>query len=159
MKFEKIDLVKHKDLVVQFRRDSFYVSFGEISSFDEEEYLIWLKEKSKEFPNGFVLVIEDNKYIGQLELTIREFEGAKIGYVNLFYLTPEMRGIGKGKELVYYAKHFFMDYEVSEYHLRVSPSNSQARKFYRKIGMKEVGSEVNGKVIRMRGRIDSFPNF
>jgi len=153
MKFEKIDLVKHKDLVDKFRKDSFFVSFGEMSNFDEEEYLLWLKEKAKEFPNGFVLVVEDNKYIGQLELTIREFEGEKIGYVNLFYLIPEMRGIGKGKELVHYAKRFFMDYEVSEYHLRVSPSNNQAGKFYQKIGMEEVGLEADEKVIRMKGRI------
>jgi len=158
MKFEKIDLVKLKDLVVKFRKDSFFVSFGEVSNFDEKEYLLWLKEKAKEFPNGFVLIVEDNKYIGQLELTIREFEGKKIGYVNLFYLIPEMRGIGKGKELVHYAKHFFIDYEVSEYHLRVSPSNNQARKFYQKIGMEEVGLEADGKVIRMKGII-TFPNF
>jgi len=64
-----------------------------------------------------------------------------------------MRGLGKGKALNDYAKQFFINYGVSEYHLRVSPKNIQARKFYHKLGMEEVGSELDGKVIRMKGYI------
>ncbi|MFB5664240.1 GNAT family N-acetyltransferase [Alteribacillus sp. HJP-4] len=152
MIFEEIDIKKHRDTVVQFRKDSFYVSFGDAMEFgEEEEYLSWLDEKIRDFPEGFVLAKEDGNYIGQLELTIREYEGNKIGYVNLYYLTPEMRGQGKGKALHHYAKQFFKNNEVSEYHLRVSPSNNNAIKFYRTIGMDEVGTEVDGKVIRMKG--------
>ncbi|WP_101842544.1 GNAT family N-acetyltransferase [Halobacillus sp. Marseille-P3879] len=152
MIFEEIDIKKHRDTVVEFRKDSFYVSFGNTMGFgEEEEYLSWLDEKIKDFPEGFVLAKEDGKYIGQLELTIREYEGNKIGYVNLYYLTPEMRGQGKGKALHQYAKQFFKNNEVSEYHLRVSPSNNNAIKFYRSFGMDEVGTEVDGKVIRMKG--------
>src|SRR5690625_3184191 len=80
--FKKIELKKHRDAVVEFRKDSFEVSFGDAFGFDEEEYLYWLSEKIKDFPKGFVLIKEDGKYIGQLELTIREFEGKEIGYVN-----------------------------------------------------------------------------
>jgi len=64
-----------------------------------------------------------------------------------------MRGLGKGKALNAYAKQFFINYGVSEYHLRVSPNNMHARKFYRNLGMEEVGSELDGKVIRMKGYI------
>jgi RimJ/RimL family protein N-acetyltransferase len=150
--FEEIDIKKHRDIVIKFRKDSFKVSFGNTSGFgEEEEYLRWLEEKKRKFPEGFVLVKEDGKYIGQLELTIREYEGNDIGYVNLYYLIPEMRGQGKGKELHHFAKQFFKNNNVSEYHLRVSPSNTTAIKFYREIGMEEVGPEVDGKVIRMKG--------
>ncbi|MDM5199811.1 GNAT family N-acetyltransferase [Fictibacillus enclensis] len=152
MKFEEIDVKKHRDTVVEFRKDSFYVSFGDTAGFgEEEEYLHWLGEKISAFPKGFVLVEKERKYIGQLELTVREFEGNDIGYVNLYYLIPEMRGKGRGKELHRYAMQFFENNKVSEYHLRVSPSNTAAVKFYRKMGMEEVGSEVEGKVIRMKG--------
>ncbi|MCM3741887.1 GNAT family N-acetyltransferase [Oceanobacillus luteolus] len=151
MEFKEIEIKKDRDKVVEFRKDSFKVSFGDASGFDEEEYLRWLDEKIKDFSKGFVLVVEDGKYIGQLELTIREFEGKKIGYVNLYYLIPEMRGKGKGKELHDYAIQFFENNKVSEYHLRVSPSNTGAINFYRKNGMKEIGPEVDGKVIRMKG--------
>ncbi|MBP1969849.1 RimJ/RimL family protein N-acetyltransferase [Virgibacillus natechei] len=151
MKFKEIEIKKHRDKVVEFRKDSFKVSFGDTSGFGEEEYLHWLDEKIKDLSKGFVLVEEDGKYIGQLELTIREFEGKEIGYINLYYLVPEMRGKGKGKELHNYAKQFFDNNKVSEYHLRVAPSNSAAIKFYHKNGMEEVGPEVDGKVIRMKG--------
>lgn len=37
MKFEEIDIMKHRDTVVEFRKDSFYVSFGDTTGFGEEE--------------------------------------------------------------------------------------------------------------------------
>ncbi|TXC92718.1 GNAT family N-acetyltransferase [Metabacillus litoralis] len=152
MHFEKIDLKKHQDTVVKFRKDSFKASFGDDAGFgDEEDYLNWLVVKTREFPEGFVLIEECSKYIGQLELTIREYRGNTIGYVNLYYLVPEMRGLGKGKELHNYAMQFFENNKVGEYHLRVSTSNKAAITFYHKIGMKEICPEVEGKVIRMKG--------
>ena len=72
----------------------------------------------------------------------------------MYYLVPKKRGNGKGIELHNYAKQFFKSNEVDEYHLRVSTTNSPAIKFYRKIGMEEVGPEVEGKkVIRMKGNL------
>ncbi|SFE29768.1 Ribosomal protein S18 acetylase RimI [Lentibacillus persicus] len=141
---------KHCEEVVKFRSDSFAVSFGNTFDFDKEEYLNWLKEKIANYPEGFVLAKEDNKFVGQLELSIRKYEDKEIGYVHLYYITPEERGKGKGQELHDYAKQFFKSNNVSEYHLRVSPTNTSAVKFYRKIGMNEIGPEMNGKVIRMR---------
>lgn len=91
--------------------------------------------------------------LGQLELSVKEFQEKKIGYVNLYYLVPEKRGFGKGQELHNYAKQFFKDNQVQEYHLRVSPTNTAAIKFYRKNGMVAVGSEADGKVIRMKGKL------
>lgn len=153
MIFENIDVEKHCDDIVEFRKDSFAASFGSTSNFVKDEYLHWLKSKVTEFPDGFVLVSEHEKYIGQIELTTREYQDRTIGYINLYYLIPEMRGKGKGIKLHRYAEQFFKDNEVNEYHLRVSPSNKAALNFYHKIGMKELGPEVDGKVIRMKGYV------
>lgn len=153
MEFVQIDLRIHLDLVLKFRRDSFKVSFGDESGLDEEEYINWLAEYIKKFPDGFVLVKEDGKYIGQLELSIREYEGKRIGYVHLYYLIPEMRGRGLGENLTQYALKFFKENLVDEYHLRVSPTNKRAITFYRKSGLEEIGPELDGKVIRMRGSL------
>ncbi|WP_101844706.1 GNAT family N-acetyltransferase [Halobacillus sp. Marseille-P3879] len=153
MHFETIDIDKHRDQVVEFRKDSFKVSFGKMSNFEKLDYINWLEQKTNDFPGGFVLVEEDKRYIGQLELSIREYEGKMIGYVHLYYLIPEMRGKGKGKELNEYAIKFFKEHHVSDYHLRVSITNTSAINFYHKIGMREVGLEVEGKVMRMKGYI------
>ncbi|MEC5424722.1 GNAT family N-acetyltransferase [Virgibacillus sp. C22-A2] len=151
MQFEGINFEKHQNEVVKFRKDSFRVSFGNTSNFEKEEYLSWLKEKTNDFPEGFILVKEGGEYIGQLELSIREYEGRNIGYVHLYYLIPEIRGKGKGAKLHNYARDFFKKNKVGEYHLRVSPNNTSAISFYQKNGMEEIGSEVEGKVIRLKG--------
>jgi ribosomal protein S18 acetylase RimI-like enzyme len=152
--FEPIDVTKHRTFIIRFRRDSFIISFGSDKDLGNvEEYLDWVKIKSNRYPGGFVLVMEDDVPIGQLELTIKEYKGSKVGYVNLYYLIPEKRGMGLGKELHRYALHFFKKYGVKEYHLRVSPTNRNALSFYRKNGMQEVGFELEGKVIRMKGNV------
>lgn len=154
LNFDRIDTEKDRDTVVKFRKDSFIVSFGNASGFgSEENYLSWLADKIRQFPHGFLLVKENDQAVGQLELSIREFEGKNIGYVHLYYLIPDKRGSGLGKHLHDYALDFFKKQNVKEYHLRVSPSNKQAINFYKKIGMEAMGEEVDGKVIRMRGTI------
>ncbi|MCA0992122.1 GNAT family N-acetyltransferase [Pseudalkalibacillus hwajinpoensis] len=150
--FKTINLSKHRDVAIKFRKDSFLVSFGDLNEFgDENEYVKRLEEKIDEFPNGFVMVEKEGECIGQLELSVKEYEGRKIGYVNLYYLVPEFRGKGIGKELHQYASNFFTGNDLNEFHLRVSPSNSTALKFYHKLGMEKIGTELDGKVIRLRG--------
>ena len=153
LKFTTIDPEKQSEQVINFRKDSFKVSFGDAADFDETDYLHWLKEKTTDYPDGFVVVEEAGELIGQLELSIREYEGQRIGYVNLYYLAPESRGKGRGKELHAYAKEFFKNRQVKEFHLRVAPTNTSAIKFYHKLGMVELGPEVDGKVIRMKGSL------
>lgn len=154
LKFEAIDLVKDQDTVTRFRKDSFIASFGTEAGFGKEaDYIEWLEGKIATFPNGFVLVKENNEAIGQLELSIREYKGKNIGYVHLYYLIPDKRGKSFGKELHQYTQQFFNENNLHEYHLRVAPGNERAIQFYLKNGMVEVGPELDGKVIRMRGRL------
>ena len=100
-----------------------------------------------------MLVVDNEVPVGQLELTIKEYEGKEIGYVNLYYLIPEKRGAGLGSLLHDYAIQFFKSKDVEEYHLRVSPTNEHALAFYKKNGMKAIKTEMDGKVIRMSGAI------
>ncbi|QKE72033.1 GNAT family N-acetyltransferase [Arthrobacter citreus] len=154
MEFVPIDISIHKDYVIPFRRDSFIVSFGTDKDFgDENKYLNWLQQQSSQNPKGFVLVVENDIPIGQLELTVKEYGGKVIGYVNLYYLIPEKRGEGLGSLLHTYTINFFENNNVSEYHLRVSPTNKQAIAFYKKNGMKQIKTEMDGKVVRMTGNI------
>lgn len=153
MEFKSIDIRIHKEYIIPFRRDSFDVSFGTNKDFNEKEYLDWVKQRLVKNPQGFVLITENELPIGQLELTVKEYEGKVIGYVNLYYLIPEKRGMGLGSLLHDYAIKYFKNNNVSEYHLRVSPTNKQAIAFYTKNGMKPIKTEMDGKVLRMSGNI------
>ncbi|MEY9869164.1 ribosomal protein S18 acetylase RimI-like enzyme [Peribacillus sp. B2I2] len=140
--FRTIDTDKDKDIIVKFRKDSFVVSFGSEDGFgDENTYLQRMKERVRKFPDGQVILEKDQEPIGQMELQIREYEGTEIGYVNLFYLIPEYRSKGLGKELVRYAENFFRQFNVSEYHLRVSPNNQRAIRLYTNSGMMKISEE------------------
>ncbi|KON85004.1 GCN5 family acetyltransferase [Rossellomorea marisflavi] len=154
MNLQKIDIDKHRDVIISFRRDSFKVSFGTDQDFDEDEYVRWVQNQSALFPDGFILLMEQGVPIGQLELTVKDYEDSKIGYVNLYYLIPERRGSGLGNKLHQYSLQFFRTHGVSEYHLRVSPSNHQALGFYRRNGMTVLKRELDGKVLRMMGRVE-----
>ncbi|WP_121662130.1 GNAT family N-acetyltransferase [Metabacillus litoralis] len=154
MEFIPIDLNEHRDYVIQFRKDSFIVSFGSDDDFgSEEDYLDWLKQQSEKYPEGFVLAVENQQPIGQLELTLKEFDGKQIGYVNLYYLISGKRGKGYGTLLHNYALTFFKNNGVNEYHLRVSPTNHNAISFYIKNGMKKINTEMIGKVLRFSGNL------
>lgn len=154
MNQQKIDIDKHRDVIISFRRDSFKVSFGTDQAFDEDEYVRWVQDQSAFFPDGFILLMEKGVPIDQLELTLKDYEDSKTGYVNLYYLIPERRGSGMGNKLHQYALRFFRNQGVSEYHLRVSPSNHQTLGFYRRNRMTVLKRELDGKVLRMMGRVE-----
>lgn len=140
--FRTIDTDKDKDIIIKFRKDSYVVSFGSEDGFgDENTYLQRMKERVRKFPDGQVILEKDQEPIGQMELQIREYEGTEISYVNLFYLIPEYRSKGLGKELVRYAENFFRQFNVSEYHLRVSSDNQRAIRLYSNSGMMKIREE------------------
>ncbi|MBH0229211.1 GNAT family N-acetyltransferase [Halobacillus yeomjeoni] len=153
LEFHTIDLKRDRDRILQFRRSSFIESFRDCSSFDKNEYLTWIAGKVREFPDGFVVVWDQKQSVGQVECSIRMYEGERIGYVHLFYLISEKRSMGLGARMHEYALHFFQKHHVEEFHLRVSPTNKSALEFYKKIQMKYCGSELDGKVIRMKGKV------
>ncbi|MEY2196835.1 GNAT family N-acetyltransferase [Neobacillus sp. BF23-41] len=131
-------------MIIKFRKDSYVVSFGTKVGFgDEIAYINLIRERVNKFPNGQVIIEEDNLSIGQMELQILEFDGKEIGYVNLFYLTPEYPGKGLGKELIRNAENFFIfrKSNVSEYHLRVAPTNQRAIHLYTKSGVVKLREE------------------
>ena len=142
--FATIELSRHADLCVCFRRDSFQCSFWDgAQRFDQEsgrdgkKYLDWLQKRIAKLPEGCVHVLEDGRIVGQLEMRLREQPG--LGYINLFYLIPEARGRGIGEELNRYAIETFQKLEVSQAQLSVSPSNYRALAYYRKHGWVDLG--------------------
>ncbi|KXZ18419.1 GNAT family N-acetyltransferase [Bacillus nakamurai] len=153
MYFQRINLNKHEETAVSFWKDSFIASFGTADGFNREEYLSWLSGQIQRFPDGFVMAYHMQQPIGQLELSIKTYQHKEIGYVHLYYIIPQERGRGYGSKLDAYAQDFFRTYGVTEYHLRVSPSNKGALTFYRKQNMQALGLESDGKVIRMRGEV------
>lgn len=140
--FKTIDLDMHASVCVEFRRDSYICSFGEDGFFNEEgpngvHYIEWLRLRINKFPDGCVHAWHGDKIVGQMELQI--LEEPRHGYINLFYLVEEMRGIGISEELQEYAMDFMRQHRVQIAQLSVSPTNARALAFYRKHGWRDLG--------------------
>jgi ribosomal protein S18 acetylase RimI-like enzyme len=147
LEFRTIQLPRDSDICVRFRRDSFACSFAGAGRFDREygpggeAYLEWLATRIAEFPQGFVHIWRSGEIIGQIEGRPRG--EPPVGYVNLFYLAPALRGRGLGLSLHQYAVSIFKSAGVETLELSVSPSNGRAVAFYRKHGWRDLGPREN----------------
>jgi ribosomal protein S18 acetylase RimI-like enzyme len=153
--FRTIDLGLHAAVCVTFRRDSFVCSFGVDNFFveagpDGRDYLDRLEPRIAKFPDGYVHLWLDDKIIGQMEMQIRD--EPRIGYVNLFYLVEEMRGVGLGSELQDYAMQFCARRDRQTAQLSMSPTNARAVAYYRKHGWRDLGPRPGHEHVHLMQR-------
>lgn len=141
LRFQTIDLGRHLALAIDFRRDSYVCSFGSDELFVEENgadargYIEWLEARVVSYPEGHVHVWRGDEIIGQLEMIV----GPSTGYINLFYLRPEARGIGLGDALHRYAVELLQQRQITSAGLSVSPTNRRAMKYYQRHGWRDLG--------------------
>ena len=145
--FRTIDIPTHAAECVRFRRDSYACSFEDgLERFATENgsdgagYLTWLAERIREFPAGCVHAWLGDRIVGQIESRLRE-DGS--GKVNLFYLVPDVRGLGLGQQLHDHVVDVFRGAGVGILQLSVSVANQRALNFYRKLGWKDKGLRPN----------------
>lgn len=150
MDYRPINIKDHqdRDIIIKFRRDTHEVGLEMSINFDSSAYIHRMEERIRKFPEGQLIIEDSGKPIGQVGFDIQGYNGDEIGYVNIFYLIPEYRGKGIGKEIIQYIEDFFIKSNVSEYHLRVSSKNEKAINLYTKIGMFKINEEDGG--LRMK---------
>jgi len=76
-------------------------------------------------------------------------EDPSLGYVNLFYVVPELRGRGLGRLLQRHAVRVFSRLGKRAIRLSVSARNAQALAFYSKLGWREVGSRPHREAMQV----------
>ena len=152
VRFEPVDLVRDRDTCVRFRRDSYFCSFGEGEAFDPSSggvagYLERLRERLATLPEGIVHVWRVDAIVGQIEAQIPPALGT--GYVNLFYLVPEVRGSGIGDQLHAYVVSLFSRRSVPSARLSVSPTNARALRYYAKHGWRDLGPRPDHPTVHL----------
>ncbi|MBC7464672.1 MAG: GNAT family N-acetyltransferase [Bdellovibrio sp.] len=142
--FNPVQLALHAQTCIRFREDSFVVSFDDARKFYEadgkgaERYIEWLNSKIAKDPKSVVHIWKNEEIVGQIELGLlkNEFD---CGYVNLFYLIPSVRGQGFGAALDQHAVEHFRALGFHKMKLSVSPTNTRAVSFYKKLGWIDLG--------------------
>ena len=146
--YRTIDPLRDAELAVRHQVDACIATFGTDAPFQgRHRYLRWLASKLEEFPEGFLLAFLEGCCVGQLELEVPY--GLSDGYVNLFYLTPQFRGIGFGPLLHERADCYFRSWDATSILLHVSPSNQSAMRFYRRMGYAPTGARSDGGLWEM----------
>ena len=141
--FKNIDFEKDAELCIQFRADSYLISFGSTDAFFEKDgkgdqrYIAWLKDRIGATYAGFHIWHQD-KIIGQIEMG-RRLPEDQFGYINLYYLIPEMRGKGLSLEVEEFSMSYLKGLGFNRARLSVSPTNLRAINFYLKNGWKDLG--------------------
>jgi GNAT superfamily N-acetyltransferase len=109
------------------------------------------------WPLGHVHVWSEQQIVGQLEMIVRATT-PPLGYVNLFYLAAEWRGLGIGGTLHQYMVEFMRNAGVALAQLSVSPSNARALAYYRKYSWRDLGPCPDDASVRlMELSIDGSP--
>ncbi|MDR2360594.1 MAG: GNAT family N-acetyltransferase [Oscillospiraceae bacterium] len=98
----------------------------------EGEYARSLKY-AKTDPHLSVIALLDGKPVGICQLEVREY-GEKYGWVHFYYIAPEERGKGYGKQLVEYSAKYFRKLGLAQMFLKVGIPNVNAEMFYKRVG-------------------------
>ncbi|HUP97144.1 MAG TPA: GNAT family N-acetyltransferase [Usitatibacter sp.] len=143
-RIEPIDLERHLQTCIAFRRDMYIASFGSSDGLEEEmgpdnaHYIEQLRQRVSELPEGNAHLWLGERIVGQTEMRFDDEPG--VGYVSLFYLAPECRGQGVGRLLHRHALDVFGARGMNRIRLSVSARNHPAIAFYRKLGWQEAGA-------------------
>ncbi|MGF1770299.1 GNAT family N-acetyltransferase [Enterovibrio makurazakiensis] len=139
--FTPVDLESSVSTCIAFRKDAWIISHGTEEGFSKEEAVRWFRSIKEESPFGFLHIWYEGIVVGQLEFmsNIKTSDNQKAGYVNLFYLTPEYRGIGLGQIIHDYVINELIKAKCIGAMLRYIPGNARAENFYLKNGWYKSG--------------------
>ncbi len=118
---------------------------------DIENYFMWLLKRDRE---GFFKATLAGRAVGFLACDanwISYVEGAEVGEIHEVFVHPEFRGVGIGRKLVEVGINYSRQRGRRICELWVGDKNEAAKKFYTKLGFKEM--DKWGKWIRMVKRI------
>ncbi len=138
-RFDVINLDKDIETCLEFRKDSYFISFGTYDGFESEmsSYKDRMADRIAYLPQGNCHLWHQGKIIGQTEMKF--VADPNIEYVSLLYLVSEYRAQGIGALLQMHAIKVFSALGRGVLQLSVSNTNKQALAFYAKHGWSNLG--------------------
>lgn len=157
LEFKKVNL-DHLDICLKFRKDSYFCSFGSMDGAlaelgeNGEIYFSKMKERINDPQWNFIHVWHHQEIIGQIEF--RNFSDLfGFGYVHLFYIKPEYRGVGLFKQLDEYVKKTLSSQKCRGVMLSVSQTNLRALKTYEQHGWKYYSQNPKKELLAFYSKI------
>jgi GNAT superfamily N-acetyltransferase len=159
LRLRPIDLERHADVCVRFRRDTYRCSFRSEVLFEvhfggDVGYVDWLREQIASVPVRAMHLWRGSEIIGQFEMTPRA--APETSYVSLVYLAAHERGTGAGDVLHGHVVRLLRERGATCAELDVAPRNTRAVRYYEKHGWKSLGPNPrSAEVQRMRLELEA----
>ena len=137
IKFASIDIDSDFSLCVEFRRDSYFCSFGTYIGYEDSiiGYEQRMRKRSDDESSFCFHLWCDDEIVGQLEF--RTFSDLpETGYVNLVYVVPKYRGLGVAKRAQSFILNTLIINNCKNAILSVSRTNHRAINHYKRFGWK-----------------------
>jgi GNAT superfamily N-acetyltransferase len=149
LKFVSIALNEQREFRANAHKETSALTFGAEFKYDliERELSREAGGAANDPETGMVAYLGENP-VGIVTLEEHEDGGGKLTWVRFFYVAPEFRGMGIGKQLLKYAENFARKRGHSSIRLRSSALNSNAINFYKRGGFVHV---VGGDKISVGG--------
>lgn len=144
LSFKPVDLSADLERCIRFVIDTHICGYGSADAFHEadglgsERYVQRLRDKSADLPGSAVHLWRDNEIVGQIQMTPLPSD-PRVGYISLFYLSPQVRRQGLGALLEAYAWAFLTGLGCQALRLSATRSNVPAWKFYEQAGWNDLG--------------------
>ena len=143
LQFKPIDLDHQMKVFLDFIRDTHLCSFGSMEGFvdengqGEERFVERVRVRLAEEPESCLHVWRGEEIVGQLHLG--RFVDPAVGYINMFYVSPEWRGTGVALAIEEYACASLQAQGFQSAYLSVAAQNHRAIRFYQKQGWTDLG--------------------
>lgn len=143
LRFAPLDLKRREEaeLYQACYEDAWKASHGSSRGFVPGVYLSAARAHAKEAPESLVRVLSGDRFTGIVELNPERGKRDRLGWISLFYLTPEFRGRGFGVQLLGYSAAYYSRIGRDHMRLHAAVTNDQAIRFYERYGFRTVGRE------------------
>ncbi|MDR0445475.1 MAG: GNAT family N-acetyltransferase [Oscillospiraceae bacterium] len=134
LRFVPLNADELRDFFVAAHRETYKRTFGKDIP---DEFLAVEFERSRKYaeadPTSSVVAVVDGQPVGICQLEVRNF-GTDYGWIHFYYVAPEYRGRGYGRQMIDYSAEYFLHKGLTQIFLRVGAVNGSAEQFYKHCG-------------------------
>lgn len=142
--YRPLNFSTESELYYQARKEAWLTIHGTMDRFNGDAFLSDAKRHSRYDPTSVVCAMQDDRFVGILQMDLARNADLGVGAIPFYYMTPEARSKGLGVQLLGQAVSTYRPLGRDRLRLRCAPENSVGQKFYQKYGFRKVGEEPGG---------------
>ena len=140
LRFEPYDLVNGRERYLNCYRDTWQIAHGSLEGFDANAAWETATLRGRESKDNVLAAYVEDRFAGVLAMDDRRGRFTGRGWIAFFYLLPEFRGQGLGRQLMEEAARHYR--AIGRKVLRLTVARDYpAVGFYRKTGFRHTGWE------------------